>query len=223
MAVFAGLGVDNALVELDGPEVPIMDGSADDFAFLIDCAGLVEQSAARKRIKILKRVSVGDDKASAALIPAPRSSIDFALDFDNPAVGHQEKSVQLTDGVFQAELARARTFGFADEVEHLRKAGLIRGGSMDNAVVVGPDRVLNREGLRYRDEFVRHKMLDALGDLYMAGASFEGRFSGNRSGHRLNNDLLRALFADKDAWTLVDDQTMAVADWSSAARRQASA
>jgi UDP-3-O-[3-hydroxymyristoyl] N-acetylglucosamine deacetylase len=222
MAAFAGLGVDNALVELDGPEVPIMDGSADAFAFLIECAGMAEQSAPRKRIKILKRVAVGDARAGAALVPSPYPALDFALDFDNPAIGRQEKSVLLIDGSFKVELARARTFGFADEVENLRKAGLIRGGSLDNAVVIGPDRVLNRDGLRYGDEFVRHKMLDALGDLYLAGAPVDGRFSGVRSGHALNNRLLRALFADTDAWTLVEDADEP-AGWAGAEMRQATA
>ncbi len=222
MAAFAGLGVDNAVVELDGPEVPIMDGSADAFTFLIECAGVAEQSAPKKRIKILKRVTVGNERARASLAPSPYPSMDFVLDFDNPAIGHQEKSWRLTDGAFKVELARARTFGFAEEVERLRKAGLIRGGSLDNAVVIGDDRVLNREGLRFGDEFVRHKMLDALGDLYLAGAPIEGRFSGLRSGHALNNQLLRTLFADRDAWMLVEDLGEP-AGWEPVERRQASA
>ena len=217
MAAFYGLGIDNATVEIDGPEVPIMDGSAEAFVFLIECAGIVEQSASRRRIRILKRISVGDDCASAALAPAPFSSLDFTLDFANPAVGRQEKSFRLTDSSFKRELARARTFGFAEEVELLRKAGLARGGSLDNAIVIGADRVLNREGLRYGDEFVRHKMLDALGDLYLAGAPIEGRFGGSRSGHALNNRLLRTLFADPDAWTY-EEETTAPADWRETAQ-----
>jgi UDP-3-O-[3-hydroxymyristoyl] N-acetylglucosamine deacetylase len=204
MAALAGSGVDNAVIEIDGPEIPIMDGSADAFVFLIDCAGVVEQEAASRRIRVLKRIVVGDDRASASLTPASFAALDFALDFANPAVGRQEKSVRLTPGAFKRELARARTFGFAEEVEMLRKAGLARGGSLDNAVVIGADRVLNREGLRYGDEFVRHKMLDALGDLALAGAPIEGRFRGVRSGHALNNQLLRALFADSAAWTWVE-------------------
>jgi len=222
MAAFAGLGVDNALIELDGPEVPIMDGSAEAFVFLIECAGLAEQSAPTKRIKILKRIAVGDDQAGAALTPSPNTVLDFALDFANPAIGRQERTVRLVNGTFRHELARARTFGLAEEVEHLRKAGLIRGGSLDNAIVVGPDRVLNREGLRFGDEFVRHKLLDALGDLYLAGAPIEGRFSGTRSGHALNNQLLRALFADTDAWTLVDSDSEPAA-WAQPELRQATA
>ena len=222
MAAFAGLGIDNATIEIDGPEVPIMDGSAEAFVFLIECAGIVEQSATRKRIRILKSITVGDDRANATLVPAPYASLDFALDFPNPAIGKQERSVRLAEDAFKRELSRARTFGFAEEVELLRKAGLARGGSLDNAVVIGADRVLNREGLRYGDEFVRHKLLDAMGDLYLAGAPIEGRFLGARSGHALNNQLLRALFDDADAWVLVDDVT-APLEWSEAAILQATA
>jgi UDP-3-O-[3-hydroxymyristoyl] N-acetylglucosamine deacetylase len=222
MAAFAGAGVDNATVEIDGPEVPIMDGSADSFVFLIECAGIVEQSAASKRIKVLKRVTVSTEHACASLSPAPVASIDFALDYASPAIGRQEKSVILNQGAFKRELSRARTFGFVEEVEHLRKAGLARGGSLDNAIVIGENRVLNREGLRYGDEFVRHKMLDAIGDLYLAGAPIEGRFLGVRSGHALNNQLLRALFADEGAWALIDDEAQD-ADWLNEDIRQASA
>ena len=222
MAAFAGLGIDNATIEIDGPEVPIMDGSADAFVFLIECAGIVEQSAPRKRIRILKSISVGDERANATLVPAPFASLDFALDFANPAIGKQEKSVRVAEDAFKRELSRARTFGFAEEVELLRKAGLARGGSLDNAVVIGADRVLNREGLRYGDEFVRHKLLDAMGDLYLAGAAIEGRFLGSRSGHALNNQLLRALFADPEAWVMTDDMA-APAEWSEAGILQATA
>jgi UDP-3-O-[3-hydroxymyristoyl] N-acetylglucosamine deacetylase len=222
MAAFAGLGIDNATVEIDGPEVPIMDGSADAFVFLIECAGIVEQDARRKRIRILQSVTVGDDRASASLDPAPFASLDFTLDFANPAIGKQERSVRVAEDAFKRELSRARTFGFAEEVELLQKAGLARGGSLDNAIVIGADRVLNREGLRYGDEFVRHKLLDAMGDLYLAGAQIEGRFHGTRSGHALNNQLLRALFAEPEAWMLVDD-IPASADWSEAEIFQASA
>jgi UDP-3-O-[3-hydroxymyristoyl] N-acetylglucosamine deacetylase len=222
MAAFAGLGIDNATVDIDGPEVPIMDGSAEAFVFLIECAGIAEQSARRKRIRILKTVTVGDDRASATLAPAPFASLDFALDFANPAIGKQEKSVRVAEDAFKRELSRARTFGFAEEVELLQKAGLARGGSLDNAIVIGADRVLNREGLRYGDEFVRHKLLDAMGDLYLAGAMVEGRFRGTRSGHALNNQLLRALFADPEAWKLVDDIPTS-AEWSETEILQATA
>jgi UDP-3-O-[3-hydroxymyristoyl] N-acetylglucosamine deacetylase len=222
MAAFAGLGIDNATVEIDGPEVPIMDGSADAFVFLIECAGIAEQSASRKRIRILKTVTAGDDRASTMLTPAPFATLDFTLDFASPAIGKQEKSVRVAEDAFKRELSRARTFGFAEEVELLQKAGLAQGGSLDNAIVIGADRVLNREGLRYGDEFVRHKLLDAMGDLYLAGAPIEGRFLGARSGHALNNQLLRALFADPEAWMLIDD-IAAPAEWSDAGVLQATA
>ena len=222
MAAFSGLEIDNAIVEIDGPEVPIMDGSADAFVFLIECAGVVEQAAVRKSIKILKRVTVGNERASATLAPAPFASFDFALDFPSVAIGRQEKSVRLVNGSFKRELSRARTFGFVEEVELLRKAGLARGGSLDNAIVISADQVLNQEGLRYEDEFVRHKMLDAMGDLYLAGAPIQGRFSGSRSGHALNNQLLRALFADETAWMYVDDEA-ATSAWVDTEIRQASA
>jgi UDP-3-O-[3-hydroxymyristoyl] N-acetylglucosamine deacetylase len=226
MAAFAGAGIDNATVEIDGPEVPIMDGSAESFVFLIECAGVAQQSAPRKRIKILKRVSVSAGDSSATLMPSSVASIDFALDFASPAIGRQEKSVVLSEGAFKRDLARARTFGFAEEVEHLRKAGLARGGSLENAVVIGENRVLNSEGLRYGDEFVRHKMLDAVGDLYLAGGVVEGRFLGVRSGHALNIQLLRALFADESAWTLIDDDSVSddwAEDWDDEAVLQATA
>ena len=215
MSAFSGLEIDNAIVEIDGPEVPIMDGSADAFVFLIECAGLVEQCAERKRIKMLKKIAVGDAHSGATLAPAPFAAFDFTLDFPSQAIGRQEKSLRLGNGAFKRELSRARTFGFAEEVDQLRRAGLARGGSLDNAVVIGADRVLNREGLRYSDEFVRHKLLDAVGDLYMAGAPIEGHFHGVRSGHALNNELLRVLFANEDAWALVEDDTVS-ADWNTA-------
>jgi UDP-3-O-[3-hydroxymyristoyl] N-acetylglucosamine deacetylase len=222
MAAFAGLCIDNATIEIDGPEVPIMDGSADAFVFLIECAGVAEQTAPRKRIRVLKTVTVGDERASATLSPAPFATLDFALDFANPAIGKQEKSVRVAEDAFKRELSRARTFGFAEEVELLRKAGLARGGSLDNAIVIGADRVLNREGLRYGDEFVRHKLLDAMGDLYLAGSPIDGRFHGVRSGHALNNRLLRTLLTDPEAWTTADDFS-APADWSEAGIFQATA
>ncbi|MCW5774229.1 MAG: UDP-3-O-acyl-N-acetylglucosamine deacetylase [Rhodospirillaceae bacterium] len=200
MAALAGFAVDNCLLELDGPEVPIMDGSAEPFAFLIECAGLAEQDAPRRAIEILKAVRSGDDRHHASLAPASGTALSFEIDFENAVVARQRLSLDLRDGTFREELAAARTFGFAHEVEQLRRMGLARGGSLDNAVVIGEDRILNREGLRFPDEFVRHKMLDALGDLYLAGGPLVGRFHGHRAGHALNNQLLRALFADKANW-----------------------
>jgi UDP-3-O-[3-hydroxymyristoyl] N-acetylglucosamine deacetylase len=201
MAALAGMAVDNAIVELDGAEVPIMDGSAAPFVFLIECAGLAEQSAPRRVIKVLKPVGVGGDGATAALVPDESFSMSFRIEFDNPAIRCQRKSLVIDAATFKAELSPARTFGLLDEVDRLRAAGLARGGSLDNVIVVTGDRVLNRGGLRYDDEFVRHKLLDALGDLYLAGAPLVGRFYGVRSGHAHNRRLLSALFADDEAWT----------------------
>jgi UDP-3-O-[3-hydroxymyristoyl] N-acetylglucosamine deacetylase len=200
MAALAGAPIDNAIVELDGPEVPVMDGSCAPFVFLIECAGIVEQDAARRAIEVLKPVSVIEDGASAALFPDRGFSMSFEIDFDNPMIRRQAINLAFDAATFKTELSRARTFGFLDEVDRLRQAGFARGGSLDNAVVVGRDHVLNAGGLRYRDEFVRHKLLDAFGDLYLAGGPLVGRFRGVRSGHAHTRRLLAALFADNDAW-----------------------
>jgi len=203
MAAFAGLGVDNVLVDIDGPEVPVMDGSSAPFVFLIECADLIDQVAPRRYLKVLKPVEVREGAASAALLPDEGFSLGFEIEFANAVIGRQVAEFRLEAGRFKMELARARTFGLLQELEQLRSMGLARGGSLENAVVVGPDRILNDDGLRYDDEFVRHKALDALGDLYLAGGPIIGRYEGCRSGHALNNRLLKALFADKSAyaWT----------------------
>jgi UDP-3-O-[3-hydroxymyristoyl] N-acetylglucosamine deacetylase len=201
MAALAGIGIDNLIVELDGPEVPIMDGSAAPFVFLIECAGVVEQPMPRRAIQILRPVSIVDGGAMAALLPDGEPSLSFEIDFENPLVRRQRLSVRFDPDSFKTELCRARTFGFVGEVDRLRAAGLARGGSLDNVIVVDGDQVLNRDGLRYADEFVRHKLLDAVGDLYLAGAPIIGRFRGVCSGHSHNRRLLAALFADKDAWS----------------------
>jgi UDP-3-O-[3-hydroxymyristoyl] N-acetylglucosamine deacetylase len=200
MAAFAGLEIDNAIVELDGPEVPVMDGSAAPFVFLIECAGIAEQVAPRRGIKVLKPMRVGGDGSSASLVPADSLHLSFAIDFASGAIRQQELSYDLDAENFKHEISRARTFGFLDEVERMRQAGLARGGSLENAVVISGDRILNKEGLRYDDEFVRHKVLDALGDLYLAGGAILGHFHGVRSGHALNHQLIEALFADPAAW-----------------------
>jgi UDP-3-O-[3-hydroxymyristoyl] N-acetylglucosamine deacetylase len=204
MAAFAGCGIDNALVEVSGPEVPIMDGSAAPFVFLIECAGIVEQDAARQAIVVEKPVRAGQGRCLAELTPAAAFSLSFQIDFDSAAVARQEINISLVNGTFKKEISRARTFGFLHEVEQLRAAGLARGGSLDNAIVVSGDKILNEGGLRYDDEFVRHKILDAVGDLYLAGAPIIGCFHGVCSGHRANNQLLRALFADPAAFRRVD-------------------
>ncbi len=200
MAALAGAEIDNAIVELDGPEVPVMDGSAAQFLFLIECAGMVEQDAARRAVKVLKPVGIIEEGASAALVPDHGFSMSFEIDYDNPLIRRQDISVAFDRGTFKTELSRARTFGLLDEVDRLRAAGFARGGSLDNAVVVSGDHVLNTGGLRWPDEFVRHKLLDAFGDLYLAGGPIIGHFSGVRSGHAQTRRLLATLFADTEAW-----------------------
>lgn len=203
MAALAGLEIDNAVVELDGGEVPVMDGSAAPFTFLLECAGVVEQDAPRRAIAVLKPIRVGDDRKSASLLPGDSLTIDLTIDFAAEAIRHQRLFWAFDRDSFKSEIAPARTFGFLEDVNALRAAGLARGGSLDNAIVVGEGRVLNRDGLRFVDEFVRHKMLDALGDLYLAGAPILGAFTGVHSGHAINRQLLEALFADRSAYRIV--------------------
>ncbi|MBD0273012.1 MAG: UDP-3-O-acyl-N-acetylglucosamine deacetylase [Acetobacteraceae bacterium] len=205
MAALAGCGIDDALVEIDGPEAPILDGSAAPFVFLIDCAGTVSRAGApTETIEVLRPVRVEDGSAWAELAPAAASrgglEASLTIDFPSTAIGRQSFSMRITPGGFREELADARTFTLAEEVAALRAAGLARGGSLANAVVVDGPLVLNPGGLRRPDEFVRHKLLDAVGDLALAGAPLRGRFAGHRSGHRLNNRLLHALFADAGNW-----------------------
>jgi UDP-3-O-[3-hydroxymyristoyl] N-acetylglucosamine deacetylase len=200
MAAFAGAEIDNVIVELDGPEVPVMDGSAAPFLFLIECAGVAEQDAERRAIKVLKPVRISEADATAELLPDDGFSMSFEIAFDNPLIRRQEISLTFDSETFKTELSRARTFGLLDDVKRLRAAGLARGGSLDNAIVVATDHVLNIGGLRYGDEFVRHKLLDAFGDLYLAGGPIIGCFRGVRSGHAHTRQLLAALFADDEAW-----------------------
>jgi len=181
-----------------------MDGSAAPFMFLIECAGVLGQDAPRRAIKVLKPVMIADGGRIAALSPASSFSISFEIDFDNEAVARQECYFQVGAGTFKSEISRARTFGFLHEVDEMRAAGLALGGSLDNAVVVAGSHVLNEDGLRYENEFVRHKVLDCIGDLYLAGAPLLGHFRGVRSGHRFNHLLLKALLSDRRAWTWVD-------------------
>lgn len=205
MAALWGCGVDNVVVELDGPEVPVMDGSSEPFVFLIECAGIETLDATRRSIRVLRPVSVEEADKQITLHPSDALSVRFEINFDNPVVGHQAYDFVGIDGLFKSDLSRARTFGFEAEVAAMHKAGLARGGSLDNAVVVGADRVLNEDGLRFRDEFVRHKVLDCLGDLFLAGARIIGRVEAVRAGHRLNNDLLRSLFSDSANWCFDDE------------------
>lgn len=203
LAAIAGCHIDNLLIELNGPEVPVMDGSAAPFVFLIDCAGIAEQNALKRAIRVLKHVAVGNHKAMASLAPSNGFSVSCEIDFEVPAIGRQEYFASLENGSFKSEIARARTFGSATDVTELHAAGLALGGSLDNAIVVDGERVINPDGLRYENEFVRHKVLDAVGDLALAGAPILGHFHGFRSGHQLHNKLLRAFFADAGAWRMV--------------------
>jgi len=200
MAALRGCAIDNLYVEVEGGELPIMDGSAAPFVFLVECAGAVEQDAPRRAIEILRPVRVADGERRAELLPGNGFSVGFEIDFDSGAIGRQNMDVELVNGAFKGELSRARTFGFIEEVDQLRAAGLALGGSLDNAVVVSGDDVLNEGGLRYKDEFVRHKILDSVGDLYLAGAPIVGHFKGRRSGHALNHSIVRALLANPGCW-----------------------
>lgn len=205
LSAMAGLGIDNAIVELSAPEVPIMDGSAGPFVFLLQSAGIEEQEAAKKFIRIKRPVTVEQDDKVARFLPFDGFKVSFAIDFDHPVFrdrsGYAEFDFSSTS--FVKEVSRARTFGFAHEIEYLRSQGLARGGSVDNAIVVDEYRILNEDGLRYEDEFVKHKVLDAIGDLYLLGYSLIGEFKAFKSGHALNNASLRALIAQTDAWEMV--------------------
>jgi len=211
MAALVGAGIDDAIVEVDGPEIPIMDGSSSPFLFLIECAGVVTSAAPREAIEVLRPVRVEDENgAFAELRPNAEVALDAVLeiDFPNTAIGRQELAFRLTPEGFRDGLADARTFALAEDVARSQAAGLAQGGSLANAVVVDGQNILNPGGLRRPDEFVRHKMLDMVGDLALAGAPLRARFSGSRSGHALNNQLLRALFADPKAWRVVGQPMM---------------
>ncbi len=204
LAALHGLGVDNALIEIDSPEVPIMDGSAASFVEAIDEVGLVELDSPRRFLKVLKPITVEDGGAYGELTPHNGFHLDVEIEFDTPLIGQQRIEIDINPGSFRRELSRARTFGFMKDVERLWAAGLALGASLDNTVAIGEDRVINREGLRYSDEFVRHKALDAVGDLALAGAPILGAYRSKRGGHRLNSLVLKAMFADAEAWTLVE-------------------
>ncbi len=217
MAALRGCEIDNLIVEIDGPEVPVMDGSAALFVAKIDEAGLRVQAAPRRAIKILKEIVIEHEGKTARLVPAAGSSFSGQIDFAHPSIGRQDYEIQLFDGNFRDELADSRTFGFLHEVEALRRGGLARGGSLDNAIVLDDVKVLNGEGLRHGDEFIRHKLLDAIGDLYLAGGPILGAYEADKPGHAMNNALLRKLFATRDAWKIVDPalDTGAAIAWAS--------
>lgn len=205
MSALAGLGIDNVYVDVSAAEVPIMDGSAGPFVFLLQSAGIEEQSVAKRFIRILKPVSVSDRDKSARFEPHNGFKIEFSIDFDHPVFDNSAKSVCVDFAAtsYVKEVSRARTFGFMHEVEWMRGQGLALGGSLDNAIVLDEYRVLNNDGLRYDDEFVKHKVLDAIGDLYLLGHPVIGAFIAHKSGHALNNQLLRRLLQEKSAWEYV--------------------
>ncbi|HBD10681.1 MAG TPA: UDP-3-O-[3-hydroxymyristoyl] N-acetylglucosamine deacetylase [Porticoccaceae bacterium] len=205
LSAMAGLGIDNAIVDVTSLEVPIMDGSAGPFVFLIQSAGIVEQDAPKKFIRVKKPVSVQEGDKLARFEPFNGFKVTFAIDFQHPVFRNRSlsASIDFSSTSFVKEVSRARTFGFMHEIEYLRSKGLARGGSLDNAIVVDEYDVLNEDGLRYDDEFVKHKVLDAIGDLYLLGYSLIGAFEAYKSGHALNNALLRKLLASEDAWEVV--------------------
>ncbi|MGI9387512.1 MAG: UDP-3-O-acyl-N-acetylglucosamine deacetylase [Methyloligellaceae bacterium] len=204
LAAIRGLSIDNIVIEIDSGEVPIMDGSSVQFVEAIDETGIRLLDSPRRFVKILETIRIKDGKSIGELRPYSGFQIDVEIDFDTPVIGHQRYIVDVNPGVFRSELARARTFGFMDDVERLWAAGRALGASLENTVAIGKDRIINPEGLRFADEFVRHKALDAIGDLALAGAPIIGAFRSVRGGHWMNSKVLSALFANKDAWTLVE-------------------
>jgi UDP-3-O-[3-hydroxymyristoyl] N-acetylglucosamine deacetylase len=213
LSAMAGLGIDNSYIDVSAPEVPIMDGSAGPFIFLIQSAGIEEQSAAKQFIRIKRPVTIEDGDKVATFLPFDGFKVSFTIDFDHPVFRDRTAyaEIDFSSTSFVKEISRARTFGFMHEIEYLRSKGLARGGSVDNAIVVDEYRILNQDGLRYDDEFVRHKVLDAIGDLYLLGYGLIGEFKAHKSGHGLNNASLRALIAQPDAWEKVTFEDEAAA------------
>lgn len=205
MSALAGLGIDNIVIDLTAPEVPIMDGSAGPFVFLLQSAGIVEQNAPKRFLRIRKAVEVRHGDKLARFEPHDGFRVGFTVKFDHPAIPetHSRAELEFSTAAYIREISRARTFGFMRDLESMREHNLGLGGSMDNAIVLDEFRVLNEDGLRYADEFVRHKVLDAIGDLYLAGHAIIGAYEGYKSGHALNNALVRALLADAEAWELI--------------------
>jgi len=205
MSAFAGLGIDNAYVDLTAAEVPIMDGSAGPFVFLVQSAGIAEQSAPKRFMRIKKKIRLEEGDKWACFEPFEGFKVSFAIEFNHPTFRNstQNASVDFSTTSFVREVSRARTFGFMGDLEALRAAGLARGGGLDNAIVLDEYRILNDDGLRYEDEFVKHKVLDAIGDLYLLGHPLIGAFSAHKSGHSLNNRLLRELVNNQEAWELI--------------------
>ena len=221
LSALAGLGIDNCFIELSAPEVPIMDGSAGPFVFLVQSAGIEEQSSLKRFVRIRKSVEVRDGDKWARFDPYDGFRVNFEIEFDHPVFHRrsQRASMDFSSTSFLREVSRARTFGFTRDLEMMRARNLALGGTMDNAIVLDEFRILNEEGLRYEDEFVKHKIRDAIGDLYLLGSSLIGEFSGYKSGHALNNRLLRTLIADETAWEAVtfSDRSSAPISYAGAA------
>ncbi|HAG52226.1 MAG TPA: UDP-3-O-[3-hydroxymyristoyl] N-acetylglucosamine deacetylase [Alphaproteobacteria bacterium] len=203
MSALYGCGIDNVIVELSGPEIPIFDGSSASFMLLIDNAGIKEQDADKKFIKIMDHVRVEDDGKFAEFTPNDIFSLDLEIDFNHPIIPKQAKRFDITSNFYKKEIARARTFCFQKDVEYMQSIGLALGGGLDNAIVIGDFAVLNKDGLRYKDEFIRHKILDCIGDLYMVGYPILGHFNAELTGHGLNNKLLREIFSDDNNWKFI--------------------
>ena len=206
LSALAGLGIDNAHIEVSGPEVPVMDGSSAPFVFLIQCAGIKEQSKAKRVLRVLKKVEVQEGNKRCSLHPASGFKISYLLDYDHPLLRDRQVSIDFARQAYTREISHARTFGFLHEVEALQKAGLALGGSLENAIVLDQYRVVNETGLRYEDECVRHKILDTLGDLSLSGFPIVGAFEGERTGHDMNHRLVTALLADESAWRIEELQ-----------------
>ncbi|HEU5046726.1 MAG TPA: UDP-3-O-acyl-N-acetylglucosamine deacetylase [Rickettsiales bacterium] len=202
MAALWGMGVDNVIITLDNAEVPIMDGSSEPFVFLLECVGVKELQAHRSFVEVLQAITISEGGSTATIAPLDGFSLDISIDYPGSVIPRQQALYDFSQQSFKNALCRARTFGFASDVEKLQAMGLARGGSLDNAIVIGDKAVLNEEGLRYNDEFVRHKALDCVGDFYLSGMRLRGAVTTHRPGHGINNKLLRALFADRDAWRL---------------------
>lgn len=207
LSAMSGLGIDNAYVEVNGPEVPIMDGSAAPFVFLIQCAGIRSQKKAKKVMRIVKKVSVEEGDKRCSIYPAAGFKVSYLLDYEHPLLRQRQVSVDFSTQAYTREVARARTFGFMHEIEALQKSGLALGGSLENAIVLDSFRVINEGGLRYEDECVRHKILDTLGDLALAGHPIVGAFEGVRTGHEMNHHLVKNLLADESAWRVEELQS----------------
>ncbi len=206
MAAFSGLGIDNALVELDGPEVPALDGSASVYVVLFNEAGIVEQEDPKRYIQVIRKISVCDGDKKVTLLPSDELFIDFKIEFSHPVIRSQRFRSKIDQDIFSRKIAQARTFGFLREVEFLFKNGLARGASLENAIVIGDDSIINEEGLRFSDEFVRHKVLDILGDLYLLGAPLKAKVVAEKSGHELHCRLVKRLLEEEGAWRYVTER-----------------